>query len=95
MNNIPVPVIKYYAKELATAGITVPDDVQKIVYDDKRNSVWFRYISVSTSFDPPTTVRAKGDLDIVGGSGNLKGQRGMSKKAAILTPPILQRGHWV
>lgn len=76
VDNISIPVNKFYEAQLAAAGLHVPDAVEQIVYDDHQNSIWFKAISRTTAQTGPTTIETTGELIIIDGTGKFHGATG-------------------
>ncbi len=71
------PVNQFYSSTLSTAGITVPNTVSSITYDNHGNSVWFTS-DEGTTLTPVsiTRVNFSAPLDIIGGTGTFAGATG-------------------
>jgi hypothetical protein len=84
--NHPLSVNRYFKSTLAAAGITVPDDVTRIVYDNHQNSIWFKADTIITQQLSYTKVGFTSVYDIIGGSGKFAGARGHIREAGYFNP---------
>ncbi|MFA6261750.1 MAG: hypothetical protein WC760_09790 [Bacteroidia bacterium] len=81
------PVNQFYASQLAAAGITVPNSVSSITYDDFGNSVWFTS-TTGTSLAPVSATRVNftANLQIIGGTGRFAGASGTTLMNGYFNP---------
>lgn len=87
IGSVAAPVNQFYAAELATVGITVPNTVSSITYDNFGNSVWFTS-TTGTSLSPVSATRVNftANLQIIGGSGRYAGASGTTLMNGYFNP---------
>jgi len=82
----PLNLFPFLKDPLTAAGITVPDNVNSIVFDDKGNSIWFQLTSNFTVPASATRINFTGTADIVGGTGKFIGATGQVNLTGYFNP---------
>jgi hypothetical protein len=92
------PVNDYFQSPLASYGLTVPDEVGWIFFDENGNSIWAKGdLDYSSPVDNLMHVNITGNLQIINGTGKFSGAKGhynvkgyTDLKVPLLSPCYLQ-----